>query len=183
MLALEPSKEILRGSILGETHAADFARRVASLNLSGDLTILLDFGGIEAATASYLKQFFSPLLGRDESERVPCTVFPLATSVSDDLLDDLHSFLNDKGWMVIEVEKSGNGTSFVRLLGSPESATEKTFSLLREARQASAGSLFEASEDKSITQTAWNNRLTNLLKLRLATRRKLGRNWIYQTTF
>ena len=181
MNKLTPPKEVLRGSILGEDHAADFARLTATAAKTENI-VLLSFVGIEAVTASYLKAFLSPLLGEDAVNKCEAGLFPLVTEMSDDVREDLHSFLNDKGWLLSEVKESGGNYSFVRLIGCPESATEKTFLALRMTQGASATDLFELCEEKNVNQTAWNNRLMNLLRLRLAKRTKEGRVWIYQTT-
>ena len=181
MAELNPPKDVLRGSTLGDAHVADFARRTS--HLAGESTVILNFRGIEDATASYLKRFFLPLLDDSSGIKVRAMVFPLVAEISDDVRDALHSFLSEKSWVVSEVQSNPTGVSFVGLLGNPESSTEETFNLVQRHQASSAFSLFEASQDNRITQTAWNNRLTNLVILRLAKRSKQGRVWIYQTTF
>ena len=159
----------------------DFYEKVGSHEDS--TTVILNFHGIEAATASYLKKFFSPLLGDNETKLNSKAIFPVVTGLSDDLRDDLFSVFSDKGWVVCEAKIDGKTLSFVRLLGKPETTTETTFHLLKANPKASATSMFESSSDKTVAQTAWNNRLTTLFRLRLAKRFKEGRVWLYQTTF
>lgn len=178
---LVPPKAVLRGSILGEVHAQDFAQSISAAYLAAGGTVILSFKNVEAATASYLKRFFSPLLGEEDLKTSEETIFPLVSDLCEDLREDLRSFLSDQGWVLCEVSLKGK-CEYVQLLGSPESSTETTYFLLKSRGEASANMLYELCDDKSITQTAWNNRLTNLLKLRLATRTKRGRVWMYKTT-
>jgi|GEM_PF-2897569 len=183
MTSLAPAKNILRGSIIGEDHAADLLKRLESGNCAATQIVILDFSEVEAVTASYLKKLLSPLLDSTTNGLKCGGIYPLVTCLSEDVREDLHSFLTEKGWLISEIRLEGSRVAFCRLLGSPEPATTHTFNLLREKQPASAYTLHESSEDKNITQTAWNNRLSTLLKLKLATRTKHGREWMYRTTF
>lgn len=151
---------------------------------SGDRLAVFDFTGIESASASYLKRVLNPFYGSADLGDEAVTGFsPVLVNVTaTDLIEDLEDYVTGKERALVVAADDGLALRFVRLLGRLDGAAAETFDELRRLKEATAQRLFELHPERTTNQTAWNNRLAQLVSLRVASRRREGRFWIYQPT-
>jgi len=154
--------------------------------------VLIDFEGIEAVTASYLKALILPILlgdqgaikskfAREDIGKPETSIYPAVTGLSEDVREELQDVLELRGLPCLEALKWGEaGIQKARLLGILDPILKTTYTMLQRAQSASATQLHSSYPGEQITITGWNNRLADLHRLRLATRTKQGRQWIYE---
>jgi hypothetical protein len=106
----------------------------------------------------------------------------LVNADATDLVEDLEDYLAGKGRVLIVAREVDGQLHLARLLGRFDSAAAETFGELTELKEATALQLYERHRERTTNQTAWNNRLAQLVALRVARRRRDGRFWIYQPT-
>lgn len=179
---LKPRSARLNGSVIGEEHARQIGEQLAE-SIRGDELLVLDFAGVESASASYLKRLLNPFLMdavNDECARLPAPV--VVNAGAKDLREDLADYLDGKTKVLVEAEENAGGFRYAGLIGRLDGAASETFEELRRLKSVTAQKLFELHRDRTTNQTAWNNRLAQLVELRLARRRREGRFWIYQPT-
>ncbi len=180
---LQPSKAELWGATLAARHLSEVLPRVQSGpgDTTGTRFIIFSFLGINGVSPSYLKRFFAPVFGLGPDELEEAEIFPLVANLTQDVREDLSTFLNERGLTVREIELNANGVQHIRFVGDLERVARQTLDALEQFEEASAIELHAAYGEHGIAQTAWNNRLSNLHRIRLATRRKQGRTLIYQS--
>ena len=180
---LLPQSARLTGSAVGDEHSRQIGEMLATA-ASGDRLAVFDFTGIESASASYLKRVLNPFFGSAElSDEAVIGFSPVLVHVTTtDLIEDLEDYVAGKERALVVAADDGLALRFVRLLGRLDGAAAETFDELRRLKEATAQRLFELHPERTTNQTAWNNRLAQLVSLRVASRRREGRFWIYQPT-
>jgi hypothetical protein len=180
---LKPFGPRLHGAAIGEGHAQQVRKRVATHPVSDD-SVILDFTGVEGASASYLKRLIHPFFtGPGDPEALPREIAPILINVeSTDLKEELDDYLTGKGRVLILANQSRNPPKFRQLLGHLDGAAAETFRELQEMKKSTAAELYERHRDETTNQTAWNNRLVQLVEMRIARRSRVGRFWVYQPT-
>lgn len=180
---LRPASPRLVGSAIGDEHAQQICALLAQADRKDDLAVI-DFVGVESASASYLKRLFTPFFIESEaSAGCPSNFFPvLVNLLAPDLLEDLEEFFGAKERVAVVAADKGSELCHVRLIGRLERAASETFVELRRQGEATAQRLFDLYPERTTNQTAWNNRLTYLVSLKIAKRRREGRVWVYQPT-
>lgn len=178
-----PRSARLTGSAIGDEHSRQIGELLASA-APDDRLAVFDFTGVESASASYLKRILNPFFGNAEFGGGPETGFsPVLINVTaPDLTEDLEDYLAGKERALVVAADDGYALRFLRLLGRLDGAAAETFHELRRLKEATAQHLFELHPERTTNQTAWNNRLAQLVSLRVASRRREGRFWIYQPT-
>lgn len=174
---LLPANPRLNGATVGEAHAEQVRAAIAAAPLAGGGIAVLDFGGVESASASYLKRLLS-LFFDAKTPPVPVLVNVEAA----DLVEDLEDYLSNKGRVLVVAHEVRNELRLSRLLGRMDGAAAETFQELAKLKEATALQLYERHRERTTNQTAWNNRLVQLVNLGVARRRREGRFWIYQPT-
>lgn len=200
-----PTTRHLYGATMGQAHLRGmliaFARGTSG---DGENTLVLDFTDVESATASYLKATVLWLLeaGRLAAEEVrvradaeygsaseprPLAVFPMVVALNDEIRGEFDELLDRQGRACFEVVRwGGEQVAAARLHGKLDPSLRWALEALTRERRATAGTLHERyaadphAAARSISANAWNNRLTDLYRMRLASRVKDGRHWIYQ---
>lgn len=178
---LVPAAARLNGATVGEAHAQQLQQLIAAAPSSDRGIVVLDFSGVESASASYLKRVLNPFFDAPEMaehETSPVLVNADAT----DLVEDLEDYVTGKGRVLIVAHEVDGRLQLARLLGRFDNAAAETFEELTELKEATALQLYERHRERTTNQTAWNNRLAQLVALRVARRRRNGRFWIYQPT-
>lgn len=178
---LIPAGVRLNGATVGEAHAQQLQQLIAAASASDRGVVVLDFAGVESASASYLKRVLNPFFeapAMADHEISPVLVNADAT----DLVEDLEDYVAGKGRVLIVAREVDNQLQLARLLGRFDNAAAETFEELTELKEATALQLYERHRERTTNQTAWNNRLAQLVELRVARRRRDGRFWIYQPT-
>ncbi len=181
---LRPSAPRLTGAAIGEAHAQELRRRVGESAPFEDGIVALDFSGIESASASYLKRVIDPFFRDDlNGGGLPGGLTPILLNPdAGDLQEDLDDYLEGKGRVLIFATEKDGLLRVKRLLGTLDRAAAETYQELCRAREVTAQQLYDRFPGRTTNQTAWNNRLAQLLELRIARRRREGRLWIYQPT-
>jgi hypothetical protein len=177
---LKPSTDVLAGAALGEKHSHQIASIISAQRARADAAVVLDFRDIQAVTPSYLRQTLLPLYGSGSGEALPSRVLPLYSNLSPSTEDDLHHFLLAHRLPALVVRVKGRTTAFQKRLGWFEATANETLSRLSNIHAGSASDLMATAGGTAVALTAWNNRLAELFRLRLATREKRGRHWIYK---
>jgi hypothetical protein len=181
---LQPSKVELWGATLAARHLDDLQTVLIRNQEFSDLDcfIVFSFSGINSVSPSYLKRFLVSILEGEIGASEGGEIFPFVADLTVDVRDDLASFLNERGFVVREVAVMSEHVTHVRFVGDLERVAGQTLEALEKLEAASAVELHGIYGHLGIAQTAWNNRLANLHRMRLATRRKQGRSLIYQST-
>lgn len=150
---------------------------------AADLLVILDFTGIDAASSSFLRLALGGIL-RGDVDIDGTEAVPVVVGVGDEVREGIVDVLTPLRLTVYEALSFVDaGVGVARLLGAPlEPALENTLTLLVAAREPrSAPAMREGDPEKrSITPTAWNNRLNDLANRRLIRRMQSGRRWTYE---
>lgn len=183
------------GATMGEAHRAPLVCELEADPIARDLDgpgeiVVLDFDGIESATASYLKATLLWLLGRSgsaassvpDAANAPLNVYPVVAGLNAEVSGELDELLRGHGRSCLElVRMVGDEILSARLRGPLDKTLRETLAILTEAGCATATELHQRyPQERPITVTAWNNRLSDLTTRRLARRTRQGRQWLYQ---
>ena len=187
------------GAILGERHLQALGSSLSShapLTGTGE-KVVLDFDDIQSATASYLKATLlwlhlcgqlvrgglsSPFPVRVQNDRpLACELFPFAAHIGPEIRIGLDDVFGGRGLPYLVAHKwDAEDVREAELRGKVEPTVRRALLALLEAGPSSAADLHAVhGARENINLTAWNNRLTELYRLRLARRTKQGRNWLY----
>ena len=178
---------LVAGATLGEKHLAEVLAVLSSGG--GGETVILDFAGIDHATASYLKALVFGLVrsAQEDAGRTgapPVDVFVAVGNLSKDVREELAEVAVSQRTPVIEALKwNKERITKARLHGRVDDALRETLDLLATLGKASATQLVETAGGSKIGLTGWNNRLADLHRLRLVRRTKVGRHWMYAPLF
>jgi hypothetical protein len=178
---LKPFNPRLHGATIGDEHARQIREQIADRPETDDF-VVMDFAGVEGASASYLKRLIHPFFANPgDSESLPNQVAPILTNVeSSDLLEELNDYLAGKGRAMIVARLSATPPKFDQLLGRLDGAAAETFNELQKMKRSTAAELYERHREETTNQTAWNNRLAQLVEMRIARRSRMGRFWVYE---
>ena len=156
------------------------------------VTVFVDFSAVEAANTSFIKAAYLELIwwgqryaDSEDAFRVvrdSANVFPVLRGLRDEVREEVITALISEGLAALEAHSVHHET-IVRgqTLGRLEDALRATLDALTKEGFSTATSLCERYPSKKPVQpTAWNNRLVELHRLRLVTRERSGRQWIYQ---
>src|ERR1051325_10860417 len=162
--------KFLTGATVGEQHSARMAEALLkNMDESDQVIAILDFDGVEFATASYFKAAVLGLAKENVrcSTRSEVSVFPVVQNLSKDLCEELTIVCGSERFPCLEVTKrSQKGLVAGRLHGEIDISLKRTLQLLRGFAPETAASLAEQSPDEKVNVTAWNNRLAELFRLR-----------------
>jgi len=184
------------GASMGEEHLAPLVREIdadpAARDMDGPgVVVVLDFSGIESATASYLKATLLWLLGRSGNVAStapggasgPWNIYPMVAGLNAEISEELEELLHRHERPCLELLRDNETAIFaVRQRGPLDQMLRATLLLLADVGGATATELHQRfPQPRPITVTAWNNRLSELNVRRLVRRTKHGRQWWYQT--
>ncbi|UJR86676.1 Hypothetical protein I5071_87770 [Sandaracinus amylolyticus] len=154
--------------------------------------LVLDFAPVRSATASYLKVFWLSVVRAGERwmqaqasvaiEGEPPTVdvYPVLTNLTEDVREEFAVLAKAEGVCAIEARLPRDSElGVVHVHGVLEPSVRETILALSMHGPVSAAAL-HAAQGSKLAATAWNNRLNELCRLRLATRRKVGRQMVYE---
>lgn len=185
------------GASLAERHMSPVAKAVATGKLSPGSLVVLDFSGLTAVNASYIKgtAFWlftcgrmstqpaeSRIVPRHPADPRPFDLYVCLSGLTEELEEEFQEFLKPRGVpMLLATSHDQHEVFEACVLGSLDSTLEHTLRLLAQRESATAPELHEANQSEGVTVTAWNNRLNDLNTLRLARRARSGRSWIYKS--
>jgi hypothetical protein len=178
---LKPFGPRLHGAAIGEEHAR-LVRDLIIRHPESDDSIVLDFSQVQGASASYLKRLLHPFFAPpSDPESLPRQIAPIAINVeAADLKEELHDYLAGKGHAMVLADRLPKRPRFRQLLGRLDGAAAETFRELQALKKSTAAELYERHRQETTNQTSWNNRLVQLVELRIARRARVGRFWVYE---
>ena len=177
---LKPCSRRLNGATIGDAHTQQMRELIVAATTGENEAALLDFRDVESASASYLKRVLDPFF--TENGFKP-EISPLVINVdSTDLKEDLEDYLLGRGRVLIIANIKNGKLKFGGLFGRLDGAAAETFTKLLELQETTALQLFEQHPERTTNQTAWNNRLVQLIEMRVARRSRKGRFLVYQPT-
>jgi hypothetical protein len=182
------------GAMLGQKHVAPLLAKLRDLeavtNLDGPgEVVVVDFGGIESATSSYLRETVGRLYRhgaasvapRSEPDFAPLNIYPVVVGLTPEVSAQLSEVCKlDQRAVSEAVGSRPRVVSAVRIRELADAALRETVRLISAAGSATATSLFEEQKQKPpISVTAWNNRLSDIALRRIARRSRVGRQWSF----
>lgn len=181
--------DLLYGATMGEAHAAPLFARLTTT--PPGTPVIIDFTGIAAVTASYLKTTIIRLVdaavlstGLDDlpqslrSKAEAFDVFPFVAGCSPDVVEEIGTVLESRSLPLLEaVDWAATGVTHARLHGVLERALREALTALMGQESATATALARLGGPNP---TAWNNRLAELHRLRLATRERVGKQLVFR---
>lgn len=203
-----PGTSHLYGATMGQAHLRSMltAFDLYIAGSEGSRCLVQDFTGAESCTASYLKATTVWLLeaGRLAAEEAatspetdptnvespwPLDVFPMVVGMNEEISGEFGELLERQGRACLEITRWGEEKAVAaRLRGTLDPSLRWTLDALTRERRATASLLHERyaadprASGRIVSANAWNNRLSDLHRLRLANRAKEGRHWVYQPT-
>jgi hypothetical protein len=146
--------------------------------------VFLDFSGVEAATASYLREcvagFRDLIRGRDS------LYYPVIANPNEAVRDEFLELARARGeiFMTCFLTKDGK-VSRPTLVGDLEAKQQLTLKLVQDRGETDAGELMReyGKHEKVRHATAWNNRLSALASLGLVVEMRQGRLKRYRPLF
>ncbi|MCX5676469.1 MAG: BlaI/MecI/CopY family transcriptional regulator [Planctomycetota bacterium] len=165
----------LQGRLLGKKHLAGVLRRLA--NAPEGEVVLLDFGGVEQLTGSWVNAMIVPLFGWASGNQ--CNVFPLLCNIRKEWLDDLRLVAEWNHQCYLVAERAKGVPRRASLIGHLDPAQQRTLKAVLKFGSVTGAELERRIPDEKIQATAWNNRLRDLHEKRLLARKKEGRAQIY----
>lgn len=183
-----PTALHLYGATLGEKHLNGLLREI--VGLSDGALVILDFTGVEAASASYLKATYGRLLAaairsagssgvsnKIEHGEDCLNIYPTVAGLSEDVRGEFDLLLAALSLPGVEAGRwKGEKLISGRVRGPLEGVLKETLQRVTTMRHATA---FDMVDERLRNPTAWNNRLADLYRLRLVRRVKEGRQWVY----
>ncbi len=144
-------------------------------------TVILDWRGVEIATSSYLGATFVHLLKMTMAGDLDR--YLVLTGLNRTCLDELKLALELPGLVALLGSVGKNGTiESLQIFGKLEPPYVQTFAEVQKANGVSASELHErpARTQIAIGKTGWINRLSNLHRLRLVRKQKIGREFVFK---
>ena len=184
IIEVKPGMPHLYGATLAQGHLRA-VKREREKGDSVDTMLLLNFAGVLSVTPSYLKETIlsaipsrSGTLNSAEGSEGP-KLYPAICGCSLDVVADIHEYLSAHDLPILHITKRrGDRVLAAKLFGGLDELLLKTLLGLVTKGSATAAGLAQDSDDK-ISVNGWNNRLADLHLLRLATRHRKGKFWIY----
>lgn len=135
----------------------------------------LDFGDVEVATASFLRE--CALGYRDALRRRGSNLYAIISNANETVEEELADLLRERGEGMLLCRLSSRGhVSGLRLVGGLDPKHRQTFDLVMQLGGTDTATLIrEHGAGEDITRTAWNNRLSMLASLGLVIEESQGR--------
>jgi hypothetical protein len=160
----------------------DFPKFLAAIEQmpSGD-TVVLDWSGIEIVTASYLGATYGTLLRMAMAGDLDR--YFVVTGLNKNGLDELKLVIDVQKLIALVGDSEEDGSLHnVHFLGSLDPAYAETLQAVQKIKTASALDLYKRAQTRTrIGKTAWINRLSNLHRLRLVRKLRVGRQYMFES--
>ena len=145
--------------------------------------VILDFAGIDVATASFLRE--SVLAFRDIVRGRRSEFYPVLANLNAVIREELEDLLQARGDAILSSEADDQGRfSKMTPLGKLDAKQQRLFELIGERREMDAAQLQrEFGDAEGVKQTAWNNRLSALAMAGLVIELSEGRSKRYIPMF
>lgn len=171
-------EEVLAGATMGRRVLEKLIGRLVKES-DEPVQILLDFEGVDVATASFLRE--SVVEFRDVVRRRWIHFYPVIANANDSIVEELTVLVNSRRdvFVLCNLDLDGKAHSSY-LIGKLDTKLKETFDLVKHKKHARAAELMAAKKEDGITQSAWNNRLAALCKLGLLMEFNEGRSKRYR---
>lgn len=171
---------VLAGAVNGKVAFSDMIKSVPDATVTPQ-PLFLDFGGIDVATASYLRESVFALKSYLRTKN--SSYYPVVANANEDIWDELSVIAHAKNDVIITCDLADDGTTTaVELVGNLDPKQQMTFDLVLKYDEVDANSLMvqfgEAEKTKSTT--AWNNRLASLASRGIIREFTKGRSKYYR---
>ena len=182
----------MHGASLAQSHLAplmpDLCRPTAE-----PAFFILDLGQAVSVTSSYIRATLHWVLlcGQAEVEHKavggsvdiwavrPLPLYPVVTGCSAEVAGEIDDFFRSRNLPILHViERTKHGLKSAQLLGTLDSFLATSLQGLTKLGEGTAVQLAKTSSE-AISVNGWNNRLADLYFLRLVTRRRSGKFWVY----
>ncbi|MBY5903940.1 hypothetical protein HFO88_26860 [Rhizobium leguminosarum] len=153
---------VLAGAVNGKIAFAGMIKNIPDAAVPPQ-ALFLDFGGIDVATASYLRESVFALKTYLRSRS--SSYYPVIANANADIWDELAVIANAKNDVMVTCTLLDDGaTNNVELVGSLDPKQQMTFELVLKFDEVDANYLMEqfGEAEKTKSTTAWNNRLASL---------------------
>jgi hypothetical protein len=129
---------------------------------------LWDFGGVEVASASFIRESFLSVRALLRAQR--SNLVPVVVNANADVLEDMTLVLKAAQAAILTCsEDETEALSRFELIGDHDASLQTTFELVAQRGEADARELKELTDAQmggaSVLQTAWNNRLAKLVEI------------------
>lgn len=173
LLDLMNGQGILSGAIPGRRLLS--ALIAATPSAATPTLALLDFSGVEVATASFLRE--SVIGFRDYARQALPNIYPVVANLPAAVAEELDFFVRTRGDVLLTCDLDPkNNVVAARLIGDLDPVQRATFDAVREVGAISAPELAARFTDQHIGATAWNNRLSMLANKGLLIERRQGKS-------
>jgi hypothetical protein len=173
LLDLMNGQTVLSGAIPGRRLLS--ALIAATPSADTPTMALLDFTGVEVATASFLRE--SVIAFRDYARQALPNIYPVVANLPAAVAEELDFFVRARGDVLLSCDLDAKGDVVTaRLVGDLDPAQRATFDVVREVGAISAPELAARFADQNIGATAWNNRLSALASKGLLIERRQGKS-------
>jgi hypothetical protein len=173
---------VLSGATNGRTVLAEMLKATAK-EPPAVTPVLLNFGMVEVATASFLRE--SVLAFRDAIRGRRSNFYPVVANPNVDVREELEDLLSRRGGVLMACVTKDGAVVEAALIGELDPKQRLTFELVQQRRETDAGELMRdhADTERVKSPTAWNNRLANLASLGLVAEISQGRSKRYKPIF
>lgn len=169
---------VLSGALRGQELLVKLLPKVGA-EPSEPKPVFLDFSGIDAATASFLRE--SVLALRDFFRGRRSNIFPVIANANSAVCEDLGELVKSRGGVLVVCDLAADGeVTSPRILGSLDPKQQLTFDLVRQYGETDAAELMRTQISESVGATAWNNRLSSLVNLGVIVEGGAGRTKRYR---
>lgn len=178
-------QDVSGGGVLAGANAGAkaLAKLVTLIPPSGEVAapLMLDFTGVQLATASYLREAILPFKAFARTART--SWYPVIANASAETLEELEIVCSARADPILTCSMCGSGSvENVRLCGSLDPKQRDAYQFVIENGSATAKALMETratAAEMGISPTAWNNRLTSLVDKGLVAESFEGRQKVY----
>jgi len=172
--------DTLAGKIPG---MRDFPKFLSAVeNTPESSTVILDWTGVEIATASYFGATFVRLLRMTTAGDLDR--YLAVTGLNSTCMDELKLALEIAEVVALLIDGvKGRGDRSVQVLGNLDPAYVQTIAEVQKCKGVSASELHrrQMGTNHPIGKTGWINRLSNLYRLRLVRKEKQGRESVFRS--
>lgn len=171
---------VLAGAVNGKIAFAEMIKSIPE-TATGPQPLFLDFGSIDVATASYLRESVFTLKAYLRSKGSP--YYPVIANANADVWDELSVIANAKNDVIVTCDLTDDDIATrVELIGDLDPKQKMTFELVLKFNEVDANLLMEkfGVAEKTTSTTAWNNRLAGLASRGIIREYTRGRSKFYR---
>lgn len=174
------NNKVLAGAIAGKTVFVDLIRQTDAEPLE-PAALILDFAGIDVATASFLRETVFALKTYMRARQ--SKLYPVVANLNNEIRDELSVLTEAMNDVIISCVTDDVGIpSDVRLIGKLDPKQKLVFDFITKNRIADANTLKQklGDSEKNKTTNVWNNRLAGLVARGVVREFSIGRTKFYK---